>query len=59
MDQETREMFGKVLGVLEVITTDVSSLKSDVSDLKADVSSLKTDVSSLKTDMDAMAFSSR
>ncbi|MDO0821939.1 hypothetical protein [Desulfosporosinus nitroreducens] len=51
MDQETREMFGKVLGVLEVIKTDVSSLKSDVSILKTDVSILKTDVSILKTDV--------
>lgn len=40
MDQETREMFGKVLGLLE--------------ELKTDVSVLKTDVSMLKTDMDVM-----
>jgi len=51
VDQETREMFGKVLGVLEVIQTDVSSLKSDVSILKTDVSMLKSDVNTLKTDV--------
>ena len=61
MDQETREMFGKVLGILEVMRTDVSELKTDVSGLKADVSQLKTDmevmkadVSQLKTDMEVM-----
>ena len=50
MDQETREMFGKVLGLLEIMKTDVSTLKTDVSTLKTDVSTLKIDVSTLETD---------
>ncbi|TGE31840.1 hypothetical protein [Desulfosporosinus sp. Sb-LF] len=33
MDQETREMFGKVLGLLETVKTDVQVLKTDVAGL--------------------------
>ena len=51
MDQETREMFGKVLGILEILKTDVSDLKIDVADLKTDVAVLKTDVAVLKIDV--------
>ena len=51
MDQETREMFGKVLGILEIMKTDVAELKTDVAELKTDVVELKTDVVELKTDV--------
>ncbi|EGW37876.1 hypothetical protein [Desulfosporosinus sp. OT] len=51
MDQETREMFGKVLGILETMKTDVAGLKTDVAGLKTDVAGLKTDVAGLKTDV--------
>lgn len=51
MDQETREMFGKVIGILETLRTDVVELITDVAGLKADVAGLKTDVAGLKTDV--------
>lgn len=41
MDQETREMFGKVLGLLEIMKTDVSTLKTDGSTLKTEMDLLK------------------
>jgi len=37
VDQETREMFEKVLGILEILETDVGALKKDVSALKTDI----------------------
>jgi chromosome segregation ATPase len=51
MDQETREMFGKVLGVLGIIQTDIAGLKLDVQNMKEDIAGLKLDVQNMKEDI--------
>ena len=54
MDQETREMFGKVLGLLETMKTDAAGLKTDVAGLKTDVAGLKTEMNVIKQSIVAM-----
>ena len=56
MDQETREMFGKVLGLLEVVKTDIEVMKTDIEVMKTDIGVMKTDINVLKIDTDVLKY---
>lgn len=54
MDQETREMFEKVLGMLEILKTDVSALKTDMNVMKLDMDILRLDMHGMNQGMNIM-----
>jgi len=54
MDQETREMFGKVLGLLEVVKTDIEVMKTDIEVMKTDIEVMKTDIGVMKADINVL-----
>jgi len=54
MDQETRGMFEKIVGLIGEVNAKVENIESDIGTLKSDVGTLKSDGTTLKSDMVAM-----
>ena len=54
MDQEIREMFGKVLGLLEIMKTDITTLKTDGTSLKTDMILMRQSMEAMSARQDEM-----